>query len=308
MSFKINQLKGDGTTTYLSQEMSDIRYVNQNFEDPFEFDLNLNNHEIVQLKQGVMNSSAATTGFVKETSAAINTSISTINNTLNSISTTVSSHTTSITDLGNFDTNTQNTITGILTTNSSQATSITNLNNNIINLTNADTTINTSITTLDTKFTNKIHNNFAVRLYQQSNAGAYAYGYFLTSSPLSSVGDITIVQNTASLNNQIRVKLGTTSAAATYLLSGISRTDRGVCTLKLLRHRPGYTNVSLTVWKSNGGNVGENMEYPFSKILDDCRKNDEYYFQFWNSPAEYILSIDFVLIPITNAAAGWSDQ
>lgn len=49
----------------------------------------------------------------------------------------------------------------------------------------------------------------------------------------------------------------------------------------------------------SGGNWGENMEYTFTKVLDNCKKGDEYYFQYWNSSGENIQRIDFALIPLS---------
>lgn len=203
MSFRINQLIGDSGTpiSYLNQGLSDIRYINQNFEETLEFDLNMSNHRIKNLAPPIDIGDVTTKQYVDtkntENRTYTDEQVLPIFNTLSDTRVIVSNHTTDIHDL----------------------------NNDIINLENSDTAIGTRITALESNNTTADYNNYlTARFYAQTGAGNWVFAWFLTYDYIHQAGDITCI--TTQYDNQIGFKIGTTSACANYLLSGMALTER----------------------------------------------------------------------------------
>lgn len=128
------------------------------------------------------------------------------------------------------------------------------------------------------------------------NRSPQTFNRFLTSTLLNAAGDITIVQSI--FVDQLAIKLGSTSSKRHYLLNLTARSLSGVCTIRMLLIRQDESEV-IKIWKSSGGNSGENMLYCFSCLILDAKKGDQYYFQFWHSPGESAESIEILMIPIT---------
>ena len=281
MAYTISKFRNsaDSSSTDLDQRLADIRYVNQNFEETLIFNTNFGGNRLTNLGDAINQTDAVSKKYITTLENRVEDLVADDDN--------IRSH---VTFLENTDITHNSQILALQTRASSIETQ-----NETQNIRLGDHDL--AITTLYNSLAHVEGNNFfAARFYKETSPGLWTFAYFLTSTLLHDAGDIGLI--TTQYNSQVGFKLGTASTKRHYLLKIIASCSTGVCTLKLFRN-----GVGIKLWKEQGGNANETMDYSFSCLIFDVHKGDEFHFQYWNSPAEWIINIEFVMIAITSESA-----